>query len=55
MKFDLRGWENISLIHAYHLRITPIIIMIVENICTRLTREGLGVLGGKGHLINFHV
>jgi hypothetical protein len=53
MKFDLKGWENISLIRAYHLRITPINIMIVEKHLYTFNKKGFGCFRGEGTLDKF--
>jgi hypothetical protein len=46
MKFDLGGWENISFICAYQLRITPRIIMIVEKHLYTFGKKGFGCFRG---------
>jgi hypothetical protein len=48
MKFDLGGWENISFICAYQLRITPRIIMIVEKHLYTFGKKGFGCFRGEG-------
>jgi hypothetical protein len=53
MEFDLGGWDNISLIHAYHLRITPIIIMIVEKHLYTFNKKGFRCFKGEGTLDKF--